>query len=99
MKSRNIILGIDGVPFELMNRLSDKGIMPNFKELKKDFFFKKMQSSIPHISSVSWSSIITGVNPGEHGIYSFMDFINNSYTLSFPNYNALKSEPFWEKHP
>ena len=30
MKIRNVILGIDGIPFELMDSLSDKGIMPNF---------------------------------------------------------------------
>ena len=75
MMNRNIILGIDGVPFELMNSLSQKGIMPNFKELKDSYYFKEMKSSIPHISSVSWSSIITGKNPGEHGIFGFSELI------------------------
>ena len=99
MKNRNIILGIDGVPFELMENLSNKGIMPNFRDLKREFTFKKMNSSIPHISSVSWSSIITGENPGEHGIYGFTDMIENTYSLRFPNYNALKSKPFWYSEP
>ncbi|MFX1385071.1 MAG: alkaline phosphatase family protein, partial [Promethearchaeota archaeon] len=97
MKERNIILGIDGVPFELISNLSNKGVMPNLKELKNEFTFKKMKSSIPHISSVSWSSIITGKNPGEHGIYGFSEMIPNTYSLSFPNFNALKSKPFWHR--
>jgi predicted AlkP superfamily phosphohydrolase/phosphomutase len=95
MRKKNIILGIDGVPFELMENLSNKGIMPNFKDLKQEYYFKSMKSSIPHISSVSWSSIITGKNPGEHGIFGFTEIIKNTYTLSFPNFNALKAKPFW----
>ncbi|MFX1503325.1 MAG: alkaline phosphatase family protein [Promethearchaeota archaeon] len=90
-------MGIDGVPFTLMNDLSDKGVMPNFNELKKEFPFRILKSSIPHISSVSWSSIITGKNPGEHGIFGFTDLIQNTYSISFPNFNALKSKPFWQQ--
>ena len=41
--------------------------MPNFKDLIKNGIFTDIQSSIPEISSVSWSSIITGDNPGQHG--------------------------------
>ena len=99
MLSRNIILGIDGIPFELMRNLSDKGIMPNFKELRKNYIFLHLKSSIPHISSVSWSSIITGKNPGEHGIYGFTDIINNTYSLRFPNFNSLKCKSFWHDNP
>jgi len=97
MKNRNVILGIDGIPFELMNSLSDKGVMPNFKELKNSYYFKEMKSSIPHISSVSWSSIITGKNPGEHGIFGFTELIPGTYSLSYPNFNTLKSKAFWHQ--
>lgn len=99
MKDRNVILGLDGVPFELMQDLSNKRIMPHFKELINEFNFKLMKSSIPHISSVSWSSIITGKNPGTHGIYGFTDIIKNSYSLRYPNFNALRSKPFWLQNP
>ncbi len=95
-KRRNIIVGIDGVPFELIERFSSQGVMPNFRKLRGTFHFSKMQSSIPAVSSVSWSSIITGKNPGEHGIFGFNDFIDNTYSIRFPNYLALKEKPFWE---
>jgi len=71
--------------------------MPNFKNLRKDGVFKKMASSLPEISSVSWSSIITGKNPGKHGIYGFTDILPGTYTMSFPNYKSLREKPFWEK--
>jgi len=98
MNQRTVLIGIDGVPFELMDDLSNRGIMPNFNKLKKEGTFLRMRSSIPHISSVSWSSIITGKNPGEHGIFGFMDIIPGTYTLSFSNFETLKEKPFWMKN-
>lgn len=96
-KKRTAVIGIDGVPYRLMNDLSDKGVMPNFKELRKNGTFCKMQSSIPELSSVSWSSIITGNNPGIHGIFGFTDFIEGTYSLCFPNFRNLKSKAFWQR--
>lgn len=96
-KDRTVIIGVDGVPYSLMENLSDRGIMSNFKELRKEGVFTKMSSSIPEISSVSWSSIITGKNPGEHGIFGFTDIIEGTYTLSFSNFKKNKSQAFWQK--
>lgn len=96
-KNRAVVIGIDGVPFGLLERLSERDIMPNFKELKREGVFRQMKSSIPEISSVSWSSIITGKNPGEHGIYGFTELIDGTYTISFPNFRNLKAPAFWEK--
>jgi len=57
--------------------------------------FRKMESSIPDISCVAWSSIITGKNPGEHSIYGFMDLVPGTYRLYFPNFTNLCGTPFW----
>ena len=91
-----IIIGLDGVCFDLINNLSETGIMPNTNELISQGTFTRMQSSIPEVSSVAWSSIITGKNPGEHGIFGFTDLFPDSYKLKFPNFNDLKSSPFWD---
>ena len=90
-----IIIGIDGVPFELIGNFTSKGIMPNLKEIIEDSILKKMYSSIPEVSSVAWSSIITGKNPATHGIFGFTD-ISGDYSIYFPNFKDLKSPPFWE---
>jgi predicted AlkP superfamily phosphohydrolase/phosphomutase len=79
-----------------MENLSDRNIMPNFKKLREEGTFIKMRSSLPEVSSVAWSSIITGKNPGEHGVYGFTDLIKRSYTLSFHNFKKLKSRAFWQ---
>ncbi|MBU7014936.1 MAG: alkaline phosphatase family protein [Theionarchaea archaeon] len=97
MNKRAVIIGIDGVPFRLMDELSQQGVMPYFGELRETGAFTQMTSSIPEVSSVSWSSIITGKNPGEHSVYGFTELFPSTYTLSFPNSKRLKASPFWQK--
>ena len=92
---RIVIIGLDGVPFGLLKDLSERGIMPNTKDIVLKGTFKRMQSSIPEVSCVAWSSIITGVNPGEHGIFGFTDLFPNTYNLRFPNFTNLQIPPFW----
>jgi len=96
MRRRIVIIGLDGVPYELIKDLTERSIMSGVKDLIKQGSFLKMTSSIPEVSCVAWSSIITGKNPGEHGIFGFMDLYPNTYKLKFPQYNDLKAKPFWE---
>jgi len=96
MNGRKVVLGLDGVPFHLIDDLSNKGDMPNFRSIKNSGHFSKMHSSIPEVSNVNWSSIVTGENPGQHGIYGFTELIQGTYTVSFPDRRALKAIPFWK---
>ena len=95
--NRLIIIGLDGVPYSLIKNLSAKGQMPAMSELMKESAFRPMESSIPDISCVAWSSIITGKNPGQHGIYGFMDLLPNTYLPYFPNFANLRETPFWNR--
>jgi len=94
-----VLIGLDGVPYGLVDDLANRGVMPNFQMLKKQGIFAKMAAPLPAISSVSWSCLITGQNPGAHGIYGFADLAPNSYDLVFPNFNNLKALAFWQKYP
>ena len=92
-----LIIGIDGVPYSLLNTYMEKDIMPNLKKiLSQGYTLHQMNASIPDISSVSWTSFNTGVNPGEHGIYGFTDLKPDSYSLYFPNSKDIKAPTFWE---
>jgi predicted AlkP superfamily phosphohydrolase/phosphomutase len=94
---KTVIIGLDGAPFGMIKDFAETGVMPNTAELISQGIFKKMHSSIPEVSSVAWSSIITGNNPGEHGIFGFMDLLPDSYKMRFPNFSDLKAPPFWDQ--
>ncbi len=95
--AKTVIIGLDGVPFDMVEDFCNSGVMPNTAELISEGIFKKMLSSVPDISSVAWSSAITGKNPAEHGIFGFTDLFPGTYKTRFPNFNDLKVRPFWEE--
>ena len=97
LRKRTVIVGLDGVPYQLVRDLSQAGILPHIATLVKGGIFRQMASSIPEISSVAWSSLITGSNPGQHGIFGFTDLAPGTYRTVFPNYQSLRVEPFWER--
>lgn len=94
-RGRTIIIGLDGVPYGAVKQLTDAGVMKNLANIIGEAVFRQMASSIPEVSSIAWSSVITGKNPGEHGIYGFMDLAPGTYRLFFPNFFNLKAVPFW----
>jgi len=95
-ESRVIVLGIDGVPCSLLKRFVSEGLMPNLDNLVQKGTLTDMTASIPEVSSTSWTTFMTGVNPGRHGIYGFMELEKGSYQWRFPNSYDVKSSTLWE---
>jgi len=51
-RRRTLIIGLDGVPFSLLEDLAKKDVMPNVKELLSDGIFIKMRPTIPDVIRV-----------------------------------------------
>jgi predicted AlkP superfamily phosphohydrolase/phosphomutase len=92
-----VVVGLDGVPHSLLLRLKESGCIPNMSNIFQEGYFGRMEVCIPEISSVSWTSFMTGRQSGEHGIYGFMDLEPGSYGLFFPNYARLESATLWDE--
>ncbi|MGB9715972.1 MAG: alkaline phosphatase family protein [Thermodesulfovibrionales bacterium] len=92
-----VVIGIDGVPYTLLAEYMNKGIMPELSKLCMKGKIFKMRSTLPEISSVAWTSFMTGKNPAEHGIFGFMEIDRQSYEYTFPNFHSLRERPFWER--
>ena len=70
---RVIVLGVDGLDYELVRDLMARGRMPNFVRIAQaGGRFSALQPSTPPQSPVAWSTFITGVDPGRHGIFDFV---------------------------
>ncbi len=95
-RRRLLVLGIDGVPYGLVQQLTDRGDMPYLASLRASGTLLRMRSSMPPISSVAWTSFLTGVNPAKHGIFGFVERKPESYDIYFPNAHHIKSPTLWE---
>ncbi len=67
-----IVLGLDGMDPKIIGALIDQGRAPNFKKLREMGAFSPLGTTMPALSPVAWSSFITGMTPGGHGIPDFI---------------------------
>src|SRR5215470_11785116 len=91
-RKRVVVIGLDGTPCTLARTFIEDGTMPRFAELAGRGTLLQMDTSIPDISSVAWTSFMTGANPGKHGIYGFLDLVAGSYKIYFPSSKHIKTE-------
>lgn len=92
-----VVLGLDGVPYTLLEDLKNRGRIPNMASIFERGYFGQMSVCIPEISSVSWSSFMTGSQSGEHGIYGFIDLKPGTYKMYFPNFTHLQRPTLWDE--
>ncbi|RPJ48109.1 MAG: hypothetical protein EHM19_02360 [Candidatus Latescibacterota bacterium] len=68
---RVAVLGLDGATWDLLEPWMEEGLLPNLSRLRDEGFSTGLTSSIPPLSAPAWTTAITGVNPGKHGIFDF----------------------------
>ncbi|MBU1940188.1 MAG: alkaline phosphatase family protein, partial [Candidatus Thermoplasmatota archaeon] len=68
---RVILVGIDGATPQLLFKWIDEGVLPTFSRFRQQGSWGKLRSTLPPFSAPAWTSIVTGCNPGKHGIYGF----------------------------
>jgi predicted AlkP superfamily phosphohydrolase/phosphomutase len=90
------VIGLDGVGLPLVQDLIARGLMPNLAALAGGGTLAPMRSSIPTISSVSWTGFMTGKNPGKHGVYGFTDVKPGTMSMFFPNFGNVRGDTLWD---
>jgi predicted AlkP superfamily phosphohydrolase/phosphomutase len=74
MKSRTLLIGLDGATFSILDPLMNQGVMPNLKRLIGAGARSELTSVIPPLTPPAWTSLMTGRSPGNHGIFDFLRF-------------------------
>jgi len=78
---RVFLLGLDGATFDLILPWAREGRLPNIAALLKHSNFGELES-LPPITPAGWTSMITGVNCGKHGLADFLKLNSRTYQLS-----------------
>ena len=68
-----IWLGLDGLDFELVDRLAAEGRMPNWKRLAAEGYTARLKSYMPILSPIVWTTLATGVGPELHRVLDFQE--------------------------
>ncbi len=70
---RLLIIGWDGADWEIVNDLIGRGDLPNVGRMVKEGATGNLDSTIPSHSWAAWSTFLTGMNPGSHGVFDFVE--------------------------
>jgi predicted AlkP superfamily phosphohydrolase/phosphomutase len=65
------VVGWDAGTFPCLAPMLAKGELPNLARLIANGSHAELSSTVPPMTPVGWSSILTGCNPGKHGIYNW----------------------------
>lgn len=88
-----MVLGIDGVPWNLLRKWSEAGKLPNFQRFFNKGTAGPLESTVPPTTPLAWPSIATGTWPDKHDIYGFHaiddDYTHKMYTGKDRNQPAL----------
>lgn len=92
---RTFVLGLDGVPWELLGSWVDDGELPNFRELTETGASGPLRSTTPPTTPLAWPSIATGVRPDKHGIYAFRR-LTEAHTTEMNTSRAVEQPTLWD---
>ena len=65
-----LVLGFDGMDPKFIERHQDR--LPNLARLAEQGGYSDLETVMPPQSPVAWSTVITGMTPGGHGVFDFV---------------------------
>ena len=93
--SRVFVLGIDGVPYSLIERFVDAGVMTRLGQVIRHGSAVQYDSILPTVSNVAWAAFQTGKGPGGFDVFGFAE-VDERMRLRLPNAADLKSDTLAE---
>jgi predicted AlkP superfamily phosphohydrolase/phosphomutase len=91
-----MIIGLDGADWPLLRTLFADGAMPTLKAFVEGGVSASLESVFPTNSMSAWTSLMTGVNPGKHGVFDFVRGTGTPFRTLVTNSSAIRFPTIWE---
>lgn len=89
------MLGLDGIPWRLVERWAADGSLPNFARLVDEGAAGPLESTMPPTTPLAWPSIATGTWADKHGVYDFQK-LSSDYTKEMYTSDDVRTPTLWE---
>jgi predicted AlkP superfamily phosphohydrolase/phosphomutase len=91
-----LVIGLDGATFDILTPLAERGELPNIRNLCETGVWGRLRTVIPPGTGPAWSSIVTGLDPSNHGVFDLIVRAEDSYNLAFLNASSLRAPTIWD---
>jgi predicted AlkP superfamily phosphohydrolase/phosphomutase len=95
--TNTLLIGLDGATFTIVEPLMENGVMPFLKNFIASGVRGQILSTSPPVTPPAWTSIMTGCNPGRHGLIDFVRCEERGGEMYFTLYNGrdIQCETIW----
>lgn len=93
MSQKTALIGLDGVPWRLLQQWLEQGCLPNLAQLPTR---GELLSPLP-ISPVAWTTLATGRSPWEHGVWGFSQSRDRKGPWVLANASVIRHAPLWQR--
>jgi predicted AlkP superfamily phosphohydrolase/phosphomutase len=94
IRGRLAFVGLDGATFRILDPLMAAGVMPCLARLAQRGSVAVLRSTVPTYTPPAWVSMVTGVNPGKHGIIGFFATTPQEKPM-IAHSGMIKALPMW----
>lgn len=94
---KTLLVGLDAACWEYLNPLLDAGRMPVLQRLMDTGISGTLHSTMPPWTPTAWASLVTGKNPGKHGIFDMTWRHPGTYEFTPTNASVRAGTPFWQR--
>jgi len=97
-KRKALVIGWDGGSYNVLDKMLNKGLMPNLRSLLENGVRAPFISTVPPITSPAWTSLRTGKTPANHGLFGFFKPPEGSLeagAIERHTAESIKAPTFW----
>jgi predicted AlkP superfamily phosphohydrolase/phosphomutase len=90
------VLGLDAATLDVVDPLCDAGELPNLARLFAAGCRGTLRSTTHPLTPQAWSTLVTGVNAGRHGIWDFSERDESGHRLRVVNGSYRRAPAVWD---
>jgi len=94
-RRRVVVFGIDGGTMSLVGPWAKRGELPHLARLIASGTSGALRSTIHPLTPQAWTTFLTGVNPGKHGVFDFGRRREGSYELTLTDARSRRAPAIW----
>jgi predicted AlkP superfamily phosphohydrolase/phosphomutase len=92
-----LVIGWDGAGWPLLAPWLERGDLPHLARLCERGTRAAVRSTVPAATFPAWTSLVTGMNPGRHGVLDFAERVPGTFRMRFVNGSWRRVPAFWTR--
>jgi predicted AlkP superfamily phosphohydrolase/phosphomutase len=90
------VIGLDAATFDVIDPLVEAGELPNLARVLRSGARGTLHSTTHPLTPLAWTTMVTGVNAGRHGIWDFVEREESGHHVRLVNGSHRRAPAVWD---